>query len=100
MKSCMDNIVRMLGTTEQQALPMHLPKDGVWTDEHSIPFGKHVGTKLKDLPTDYRDWLISEGASIKHEGIRKWALNKTKEATALISAEPETTNQYKDDVPF
>lgn len=28
-------------------------------DSLTMPFGKHLGTKLIDLPTDYLKWLVS-----------------------------------------
>ena len=27
------------------------------SDDTQMPFGKHKGTKMKDVPSDYLDWL-------------------------------------------
>ena len=29
-------------------------------DEEPMPFGKYKGTKMKDVPSDYLDWLIGQ----------------------------------------
>ena len=29
-----------------------------------MPFGKHKGTKLKDLPSNYIDWLLNKADNI------------------------------------
>lgn len=31
-----------------------------WTDEKVMPWGKHKGTKLEDIPADYFVWLEAQ----------------------------------------
>ena len=38
----------------------HTPDSGSWTMNSVMPFGKHRGQVLCDLPTDYIQWLVSE----------------------------------------
>lgn len=39
-----------------------------------MPFGKHKGTPIAELPQSYRDWLLSEGVNISDE--LRWSLTK------------------------
>jgi len=43
----------------QQVLPSRTSK----YDEFIMPFGKHKGKRLADVPIAYREWLVSSGAS-------------------------------------
>jgi uncharacterized protein (DUF3820 family) len=34
-----------------------------------MPFGKHKGKKLAEIPKSYRKWLISSGASFRNRDL-------------------------------
>ena len=43
------------------------------TDNTPMPFGKHMGTAMANVPAVYLIWLYNEGCS--HEGVRKYIIN-------------------------
>ena len=51
-------------------------------DDSLMPFGKHKGTKMKDVPADYLLWFFEEKSS---------ALSST------LSSQDETVLEYIDD---
>lgn len=53
----LNRIVQMLKPKDLQSLYVFSEKARIPT---KITFGKHSGTAIKDLPTDYRDWLLKQ----------------------------------------
>lgn len=51
-----------------------------FTDESIMPFGKHRGKPLGEVPADYLVWLLEQdwATSDKWEGIYRYALNNEK----------------------
>ncbi len=45
-----------------------------WAPETPMPYGKHKGTPVKDLPADYCAWLL--GASGTPKGLKSYLLQK------------------------
>ena len=43
------------------------------TDQDPMPFGKHKGAKMEDVPASYLAWLKEQGCS--HEGVRLYIEN-------------------------
>lgn len=43
-----------------EAIDEHLAKNPGALDEVALGFGKHKGTKWRDVPKGYRDWLLSK----------------------------------------
>lgn len=37
-----------------------MPKRQSWSDDTPMPWGKHEGTPLKDLPAEYLLWLFEQ----------------------------------------
>lgn len=48
--------LKAYGTTEQTE-----PQDLTQVGEIELPFGKHKGVKLKDVPRDYLEWYSANG---------------------------------------
>ena len=58
-------------------------------DNYTLTFGKHQGKKLKDVPTDYLEWLLGNKAD---ERMKKLIAL----ATGLIEPTPEEQNEILD----
>lgn len=43
------------------------------TDQDLMPFGKHKGAKMEDVPASYLLWLWNEG--ISHAGVRAYIID-------------------------
>lgn len=99
MKACVDKIVRLLEVqVEQPSLPSFRSGEAL-TDEDPMPFGKHRGKKIKDLPVDYMDWLLAQDEIKGHPGLEAWRKNKKKAAKDLVEIQIEELTPT-DDVPF
>lgn len=46
------------------------------TDDSPMPFGKHRGTKLRDVAPDYFRWLCSQAEPVRHTGLRAYLEEK------------------------
>lgn len=61
----------------------HLKAKG-FTDNDVMPFGKHKGKRLEDVPADYFLWLWNDG--VTHEGVRGYIV---KSFSALVQECPD-----------
>jgi hypothetical protein len=43
----------------------------VKNDDFIIPYGKHKGKKLKDLPKDYLEWLLKNSKKTIYDRVKK-----------------------------
>lgn len=94
----MDNIIRML---DGQPLrnPQQMPDDGSpFTDESLMPFGKFAGTKLKELPMDYVDWMCLQ-PEMKNQRLNVYLKGLKKKAGDQVESQIEAATE-SDDVPF
>lgn len=76
---------------------------GPATDDTVMPFGKHRGTKLKDVPKAYWEWWLSQ--SPKEGGIKDYATRRLKGEGTFKPAPaqeelPGTKEDDGDDIPF
>jgi len=44
-----------------------------FTDTNTMPFGKHMGKAMSNVPAIYLLWLYHKGCT--HEGVRKYIIN-------------------------
>lgn len=54
-------------------LPSSPPVEEEITDNSNMPFGKHKGKKMANVPAFYLLWLYNEGCS--HAGVRKYIID-------------------------
>lgn len=96
----MDNIVKLLQGSSPQK--QHIPDDGKpFTNESPMPFGKFAGTKLRDLPQDYLDWMC-EQPEMKNKRLNNWLIQYKKSGKTMgaILAGDEPPEVDPDGVPF
>lgn len=59
----------------------YLPQSNVNNDDFVMPFGKHKGKNIKDVPSDYLQWIYEK--SDLSENIKKRAKSNLQNRTAL-----------------
>lgn len=71
----------------------------ILTGEEPLWFGKHRGTKLKDVPIDYWQWMRGQPEPIKHPGLRAYVEQRLKPAALkpVVIPPPEPD---PDGIPF
>lgn len=67
-----------------------MSEDRVATERTPMPFGKHKGTPLGDIPASYLIWLFDEGGPTNRPDIREYIEEREDE----LRAEAETERRF------
>jgi uncharacterized protein (DUF3820 family) len=59
------------------------------TDKDPMPFGKHRGTKMANIPAAYLLWLFNAGC--ENEAVKKYIINNLDGLNAEISRSKSTS---------
>lgn len=63
------------------------------TDDDPMPFGKHAGKPMREVPADYLDWFSGECQPHKAGPMQLAVLNYINDNRAYIDADLEDTEQ-------
>lgn len=67
----------------------------VFTDKTPIPFGKHKGTSLGNVPASYLLWWLDEGSKEDFPALRQYVL-KNQRALEIEASEEEDYKYYEE----
>lgn len=69
-----------------------------WTDDTVMPFGKHKGVKMKDLPGNYLLWCFDQADLLdNHKGLAIYIDNNLDEITEKADGEKDYFSDMHDD---
>lgn len=57
------------------------------TDNDKMPFGKHAGKAMCNVPAAYLIWLLNNGCS--HQGVKKYILANEAGLNAEVAKQPK-----------
>lgn len=79
------------------------PQNGPMTSDSLMPFGRHAGKVLKDVPMDYIRWLQSQGDELRHKPLREFLKTYKRDYSTKIGDVvdlPPLDDDDDEDVPF
>lgn len=99
MKQHMDNIVRLLAVAQPPEPDPKPETPNCFTEEDVMPFGKHRGVKLRQLPSDYRTWLLGQD-KLSHPGLEAWRKKTLAARSSQVETQIAEQTEGDPDVPF